>query len=487
MVVAIFGLALTNTWNAILLFTVYLSLEGMYKYTSNFSQFVYIVAPLLSATIFVAWGIRTRSEAERKEANQGKADLPAKNSLFQNQSGKDEIGLPKLAPLVFALIALSFLQAANPDSPGIVNSLNGAIVWYIGPLSFFFITYYTLRHRTEAMGFIYTMVVTGFIVSAYAVIQFYLGKAWVDSHVPGMQNMASMSYALIGGVGPAEEGAYRPASTAPIAGGYVVASSLSMLAALCVATIPRMAVWRRTAALLSTTVLAMALAVSSVRLVALSLLVAIPVLLSLSARRFEDTIRIYFMIFTLGALLTTSFVVADITANGKLSRRYGSVFTSNPLSSYGKNRGGSLSYVPRAIAIRPFGIGIRRGTRGSADMIRGKDVGILNDRETQWNSIHADLGVFGLLSLAAFFIGTLTYGLRICRTLPDRNLRSVAVLMYVIILFDVILSFGSPILQANYIFWSACGVLFALPRLAAEERKILMQSTVTSNLDSKVS
>ncbi|MBC8138346.1 MAG: hypothetical protein H8F28_20910, partial [Fibrella sp.] len=423
-VLAIFGLALVDTWNAIFLFFVYLSLEGMYKYTSNFHPVVYIMAPILSSTIFVAWRIRTRGELERKEA---KTKTPAKPSLFQRTSGSQEVGLPRIAPWVLALIALSFLQSANPDSPGFINSMNGAIVWYIGPMAFFFIAYFALEHRREAMGFIYTVLVTGFVVSAYAVVQFYLGKEWVDSHVPGMQNMAIFNYTV--GEGRAiEGGAYRPPSTAPITGGYVIVSCLAMLAALCIATMPRMVTWRRTLALLSVSVMAMALAVSGVRQVILNLCVVIPILLGLSVRRFEDTIRIYFMIFMLAALLTVSFITADIAAEGKLSRRYGSVFTGNPLENYANNRGNSLGYIPRAIAVRPFGIGIRRGTRGGAEgpgFIRGSDgVQVLNNRETQWNTIHADLGVFGLICLMGFFGTVLYQGARICRTLPDPNLRS---------------------------------------------------------------
>ncbi|MBC8138762.1 MAG: hypothetical protein H8F28_23015, partial [Fibrella sp.] len=266
-------------------------------------------------------------------------------------------------------------------------------------------------------------------------------------------------------------------------GGYVVVSCLAMLASLCIATMPRMVTWRRVLSFLSVSVMAMALAVSGVRQVVLNLCVVIPILLSLSVRRFEDSIRIYFMIFMLVALLTVSFVTADIAAEGKLSRRYGSVFSGNPVANYASNRGNSLTYIPKAIATRPFGIGIRRGIRGGADgtgMIYTTGLGIFNNRETQWNCIHADLGVFGLICLVGFFGGTLYQGIRICRTLPDPNLRSIAVMMYAVILFSFIASLGSPVLQANYVFWSAAGILFALPRIAVQERKLLTQSAGTN-------
>ncbi len=472
MFIAIFGYALVDSWRAIFLFIIYLSLEGMYKYTSNFSPAVYIIAPLLSIIIFIGWRIRSRGEAEQL---QSKTVTPVKPSLFQ--SGRDDsLALPKIAPWVFALIALSLLQTANPDSPGFINSLNGGVVWYIGPMSFFFVTFFALKHRKEAMGFVYTMLVTGVLVSGYAFLQFTLGEAWVDSHVPGMANMAKFSYGLDGGGGVYQEGAYRPASTAAIAGGYVVATCMAMLAALTVATMPQMVMWRRALALLATTVLVMGLAVSGVRQVVLNLCVGIPVLLALSVRRFEDAIRIYFMMFLIGGILGGSFMTADNAAEGKLSKRFGSVFTGNPLDNYAQNRGGSLEYMPKAIATRPLGIGIRRGTRGNAGGILGGDLLIFNNRETQWNAVQADLGIFGIICLAGYMITALVQGLHICRTLPDPNLRSIAILMYVVILFNVIASFGSTVLQSNYMFWMVSGILFALPRIAVSERKLLMES-----------
>jgi hypothetical protein len=88
----------------------------------------------------------------------------------------------------------------------------------------------------------------------------------------------------------------------------------------------------------------------------------------------------------------------------------------------------------------------------------------------------------GLVCLVAFFGVTLTQGYRICRTLPDPNLRSVSALMYVIILFNFISTFGTSILQANYIFWSACGLLFALPRIAIAERKVLADAVIADDM-----
>lgn len=477
-VLAIFGLALVDTWKAIFLFLVYLTLEGMYKYTSNFNQVVYVMAPLLSAAIFVGWRIRARNEAEQKEARD-KSNPDIKDSLFQTKQGINGVGLPKMASVVLALIALSLLQAANPASPNLIGALNGGFVWYIGPMSFFFITYYALGHRREVMGFVYTVLVSGFVVTAYAVVQFYLGEEWVNSHVPGMQYMANFSY-VVGEGTKAESGAFRPASTFSLAGGYTGVSCLAVLAALTVAVMPRMATWRRTLALLSVSVLTMGVLVSGVRSTLLILLVVIPTMLLASVRRFEDAIRIYLMTFLIGALLAASFVVANNAASGKLSKRFGTVLSGNPLNTYTKNRGTSLLLIPQSIAVRPFGVGIRRTTRGGAQRLTGANeegLDVLENRETQWNAIQVDLGVFGLISVAILFVGLLVQGAIICRKMADPNLRALGGLMYTIILFHVIASFGSAVLQSNYIFWCASGILFALPRIAAAEKKLLAKSS----------
>ncbi|MCC5612916.1 hypothetical protein LC612_41080 [Nostoc sp. CHAB 5834] len=472
MVIAIFGFALVNTWNAILLFLVYLALEGMYKYTSSFSPLVYIIAPLLSVSIFIAWRIRTRAEAEHKEKTEV-VGSPVNALPFRSTPRNNEIGLPKIAPLIFGLIALSFLQVANPEVPDLISAFNGAVVWYLGPISFFFIAYYSLSSRKEVIAFVYTLLVTGFVVSAYAVFQFNMGKPWVDAHVPGMSNMAAFDY-RVGSGDEMEVGSYRPPSTASIAGGYIVSSAMAMLTALCVGTMPRIAVWKRVPSLLSLSVLTMGIVVSGVRQTVLNLVVVIPVLLSFSVRRFEDAIRLYFMMFMVGSLLLVSFAVADIAGEGKFSKRYGSVLTGNPLESYASNRGGALIQTFEQITLRPFGIGIRRGTMGQQVQVRGQGLGRLNNRETQWNCIHLDLGVFAVFLLAGCFGVALYQGGVIVQRLQDPNLRYLAAVMYTIILFTFIASLGSPILQSNYVFWSACGILFAIPRVAATERKMLI-------------
>ena len=334
MVVAILCFSLVDTWSAVYLFIVYLALEGMYKYTSNFNPVVYAMTPLLASTIFVSWRLRTRHDEEQKQSAENSKESAKLTSPQQNVLTQD-IGLPKVAPWILALIVLGVIQAANPGAASPVNSLSGAMVWYILPMSFFFIAYYGLKHRKEAMGYLYVLLVAGFVVSAYAIVQFYLGKDWVYSHVPGMKNMIDVTVAISNGKS-LEEGSYRPASTFSFAGAYVGYCCVSIVSALAVAVMPRMATWRRVLALSSVAVTTMALSISNVRLAVMTMCVLIPTLLSLSVRRFEDTIRIYFMVFVLGSLMATSFVIADGAAKGKLSSRYLGVFTSNPLSSYKK-------------------------------------------------------------------------------------------------------------------------------------------------------
>jgi hypothetical protein len=260
MVLAVLGLALVDTWNAVLLFLVYLSLEGMYKYTSNFNAAVYIMAPIMSITIFVSWAIKSRGEAERKQAKE-KTDEAPKPQSFVSNAKEEGIRLPSVATWIFGLIALCFLQAINPNSPGFVNSMNGAIVWYLGPMSFFFVSYFTLKRRRDAMAFVYTLLIIGFVMSAYALVQFNLGREWTYSHVPGIRNLDALEYFSREG-SVIESGAFRPAATAAIAGGYVVFSSIALLSALTLSTLPKFGGWRRTLALLSITVMAMAILVS---------------------------------------------------------------------------------------------------------------------------------------------------------------------------------------------------------------------------------
>ena len=117
-----------------------------------------------------------------------------------------------------------------------------------------------------------------------------------------------------------------------------------------------------------------------------------------------------------------------------------------------------MSLLPKAIALRPFGIGVQRETGGRTQIITDRTLAALNDRETQFNAIHLDLGILGLISLIGVYLSVVIQGARICRTLIDPHLRTFAVLMYVIALFYIFSSFGGPAIQTGYIFWTTCGI-----------------------------
>ncbi len=483
--VVISAVALTDTWNAVMLFTVYLSLEGMYKYTSKFNQIVYIVAPLLATVIIIAWRLRVQNmlSASKKSAKVSPVPTTSKPSVLGDAPDEPAIPLPKMSMLVAALMSLSLLQCLNPETPSIVTALQGGLVWYTAPMAFFFVSYYNLTRRKHAMGLVYMTLVVGFVSAAYALFQFNMGRSWCYSHVIGMKESVNlMSYALVGGkVG--EEGAFRPVGTYAIAGGYVGVAATSLLAALCVGTMPRMLGARRVVALMSVIVTGMAIAVSSVRLSVLTLLAVTPVFLALSVRRLQDAARIYFMTFLIATLLVVSFAIADGLAHGKLTKRYKSTL-QNPFTSYQKQRGYHFDSLYKTITIRPLGIGISRTSlfAGAGNSNLTIDIHVLNnvsDRETQWNATQGDMGIFGLILNAALFVGILYFGYQICRTVKDANLRVVASLLYTYILSTIIYSFGGASLQSNYFFWICCGSILAVPRIESTERDMLERSATT--------
>jgi len=475
LVISILLVSATDAWAGLLLFLVYTSLEGMFKYTSLFSTAVYVIAPCLGIYIFVTWRLAIR-------AREAKAQAPAqqKISAFVSQKEDKGIPLPQLSYYVFALILLIFVQVFNPDAAGFVGALAGSIVWYLAPISLFFVAYYSVRNSKQLMAYLYFTVAISFVLCAYAMVQYFLGETWCYTHISGMESVNKLQWFNVSAANTVESGVFRPPSTTSIAGGYVGFGELGILAVILMSQMDKMPVVRRVMLLIAGFVMAVAVAMAGIRSIVLILIFMVPVTLFLAVRSFKDATRIYFFSFFVVAATLSVYGVANILSDGKIGRRLGlSVF--NPVKSYQKNRGYHFVTLAEAIAIRPMGIGIQRGVGNWKQAQRSglrKELLPFANRETQFNSLQADMGILGIGIFSAFLVAIMVTGYRYTRVIQHPRLRLITVYFLSVIVATFVACFGGSAIQGNTVFWVTCGLLLAVPRIYAAENKFVMTGEV---------
>ena len=450
LVISILLIAATDAWAGLLLFLVYLSLEGMFKYTTLFSTTVYAIAPCLGIYIFVTWRLATRARESKTVS-----EAPRKNDPLISQKGDQSIPLPPLAAYIFGFILLIFVQLFNPDAGGYVGAFAGSVVWYLAPISLLFVAYYSVRNSKQLTAFLYLTIGIGAVVSIYAMVQYFLGETWCYAHIVGLDSINRLAWFNVSSAtGVSESGTFRPPSTTSIAGGYVVLAQQGIIAAIVISQMDKMPINRRVLVLALGFIMAIAMAMAGVRSVILNLIFVVPITLLLTVRSFKDTIRIYFFSFFVVAVTLMVYGVANTLTDGKIGRRLGfSVF--NPFKSYQKSRGYHFTVLAEGIAARPMGIGIQRGIGNWQSAGRQgirSDLAALADRETQWNATQADMGILGILLVAGFFVAILVKGYHYSRTIKHPRLRLATIYLLSIVISTVVGSFGSPTLQSNSVF-----------------------------------
>ena len=447
----ILGKALTDLWGGILLYIAYLSMEGMFKYTTEFSNVVYAVAPILGLTLLVIWRLSTRQ---------------------QQQYSSTQHPMPPLSLPVLLTGCIFAISVANPEASDPVSAIASTLLWYLSPLSFFFIAYALTLRTTRIASLLYLVIALGTVVSIFAMFQYQMGETWCMAHITGLKSTQHLAWYNQEG-GKVISGAFRPISTSPSAGGYTGMSMYGILAAVCMILIPSQPLGRRVLVTVLMVIMGVALIIAGIRQVFLVLLVGLAVVLYLQVRTLSDTVRVYLTAVGMTLLLAGSFVVANNLTHGKLTARFGSIL-SDPINSYGKKRGNHFAYLLQGIMVRPLGIGPQRL---AASFQQGEYVSNLppetlplRDRETQWNALQADLGIVGVVVVAWFMLALLHRGWKICRSIQDPHLKSNAIFTYSIVVSTVVFTFGSPSLQQNVLFWMSSGILLALPRVAARNR-----------------
>jgi hypothetical protein len=439
--------AMTNIHTAIAWYLAYAAVEGMYKVMTDFSQAIYVIKPLLAVIILVGWALNNHRRGVR----------------------------PKALPLVIIIIlflAWGMCETLNPLGSGLVPSIVTWLIWYTVPLSFFVVGYNTLTTTKQVVKLLYVLLAVSTVVSAFAFVEYMMGRAWTLVHVPGYHNLSLAMW-----IGADSSGhkviSFRPASTTSSEGFGTLWSNIGTVTALGLTLLPKVSLPRKIVLFLCVLVNIGGLIVSGVRLyVGISILevVLLFILTSVSPRLLMRNLLLTAIVL---GLAFAGFTASQDISNGAIASRYAATF-ANPYQKFSQERDGGFVgqalWVTDFLAQHPLGIGYQRGMSGDGGK-HDRDSGrIIVNRETQYAATSDDMGIPGLCLLLIIIGAMLTRGASVFRRLRLPQFKILGVILFISLIGYTLGYSGGQmfILMGDYI-WLYTAFLFALPALERQE------------------
>ena len=440
LVLATLYFASKNTSLAIGIFTAYSAMEGMYKYLSYFSKAVYVVKPLLILAIAAIWAFRVRHKHLRTST-------------------------PPLGWAAGLLIAWGFVTIFNPTGSSIFSSVATYVVWYLTPALLFFLAYNEARSVEKLAVLAYILVAICAVVSILACVQYAMGQAWTDSHLPGYENVNQGEWWITNEKGSVLSTQWRPASTAAMGGGGGLWSQRGIAVAVAMLLAGRLSTrmkWAMAACLLINIV---GTIVSGCRLYLIVALIEVILLVVILPRSMKEWSRNVGAFLLFAILATAGTLIANNITGGTIVDRY-SATLADPVGKYTHDRG-SLTWradmMLQVLHGYPFGIGYQRGLDGGRQSDQSGPIGI--NRDDEFNCLAGDMGIPGLIILCCLTIGMIAVSWRSFASAKELPLRALAGIGYALTIGNLIQFLGGPVLQGNDQFWITAGLLFATPMI----------------------
>lgn len=448
-VIAILALSGRQTVAAISLYFGYLAMEGMYKYLSGFSPAIYVIGPLLLVGILVGWRLTLHLLGDLRPT-----------------------AVP-LAALFAAFAGWGLVQILNPHGTGPLGGLATLFLFYVGPIMLYFVGYNVTKSSNQVLQFCYVLIGVCTIVSAFAVLQFIMGRPWTDAHLPGYSSITQGDWFAVDSNGTGGVGSFRPASTTSIGGGGAVWSQLGMVLSIGLMFSPRIAFRQKVCLAVCLFVNVIGLLVCGVRLLLLTGVFDIFLFVIILARNPRDLGRSVGLLLLAGIVATLGFLGAQALSGGILSQRYADTL-KNPFAKYQHDRGDNLQVFKDNILSYPLGTGYQQamgrtdlGAAGSSS-----DPALRNrNGETEFGAIGDDMGVPGIVLLFSCMIGVFGQGWRAFRRLQDQHLRVLAAMLISSLAGYFVCCFGGPAMQEANFFWLAGAFLAVLPAIEKREAK----------------
>jgi hypothetical protein len=458
LVIAVLAFALRSPTLGICIYFGYSAIEGMYKYLSHFSQVVYAIKPVLAVMLLLIW-------------------------LITLHFSKSRFRFPPLSLLIVLLAGWGFVMIFSPTGAGVASSLITLAVWYLVPIVFYIIASNAFKSAQQIETLCYVLVAVCTVVSVFAIIQYTMGQVWTDSHLPGYSEITQHNWWTLNDKGQVDQKTWSPASCTTFCGAAAIWAHIGAIVSMGLMLSPKTPQRYKIPLAACLLLNSLGLLIIGVRLWVVVLILETILLLVMTARTREQLKRNISYLFVLGAMAGISFVIAQSVSGGMISGRYGSTL-ADPAAKFQHDRGGNMSYLPGFLLKNPLGVGYQRGLNGGTADDSSSDMSAIN-RETQFNSAAADLGTPGLLLIILLLMGVLYQGWRAFRYLNDPQLRVLGATLFVLIVGNIVASFGTPTLQGDDYFWTVAGALVALPVIQKSQRIPEQASRQKSNYENR--
>lgn len=436
-----FYAACYGRWIAALsVYFTYTALEGMFKYTTDFSTVVYALKPLLIVLMASIWWLGARSNGRR-------------------------LHYPPLTPWLVAWVCVGVAQSFHPMGGGPVQSLATMFLWYVGPTFFLLLAYNEIRTFNQARQLLLVIMAIGTVVSLFAIVQFVMGQTWVLAHLPGYAN-TNQNTGTWSAVGADNSivSSFRPASTTAYAG---IAAAWSFIAIMMSAVWLLMSKGQLRIQMLSIAFLLLnvvGVLVIGVRLYVVLSIACLFLLMILIADSPRTLARSLAVLTVFSVIAWIGYTVSETVSGGILQARYGETL-SDPVGTFQEDRGGNLLFLPKFLPHYPLGIGFwRLNTQSQEDIIAASPDFMFN-RETQFNAIGVDLGLPGLIVIGVMLFKITLDGWQIrlkSRNTPNQLLSS---LLFVFIVAYLVACLATPALQSADFFWLLAALIATFPAL----------------------
>ncbi len=376
---------------------------------------------------------------------------------------RQRIGLPPLAGWVVAFVAFVAIEAANPDTHGVLKILGGyrqQLEW----VPFFFFGYLAVRSKERLRKL---FVLLGVIALANGVVGAYQSQLspaqlarWgpgYNERIVGGDGLGGRTYAVegVGRVRPPALG-----SDSGFGGSVGVLALPGLLALLAVGRVRRR--WPIVLCCLGALLGIATSASRSSLIVAVVGLLAFG-LLSLSAGRRARRPRV-----ALGAVVVLAVPVGVVLAasegNGVFARYEGLVGAS-ARGSGTESKEHDVAQIPRYLAAAPFGVGL--GTYGSASGFGGRQKVTIEGQgvsgESAYNLLALEVGLPGLALWVGLSLSVIALAVRGLRRVRDVELRVYLAAVTATFIALTVEGFSGPTLAVTtgaYLWFAAGAVAY---------------------------
>jgi hypothetical protein len=375
---------------------------------------------------------------------------------------REKVRLPPLSGWVIAFVVLTLIEAANPNTLGILKVVGG-FRQHLEWIPFFFVGYFLMRSKSRFRKLFILLGVIALANGVVSTIQTQLTPEQLSAWGPGYEERITGTGDVSGRVYADNEGTERvrpPALGSDLGfGGFVGVLALPGLLAL----LGVRRLQRQPFVVLLCLGSMLAVATSLQRQAVLGAVIAAVALAVLSAsagRRATNVLAGLLVVAALGFALSSA--LAPSAGKGVFSR-YESITPDKAATTSVGYREATLAQIPAVIEKYPLGAGL--AVAGAGKSFGGTSTPTVDGRaasaESQYNYVALELGLPGLIFWVALSITMIGLAVRGLRRIGDVELRLYLAGVFAAVIAFTIMGFVGPTmsnLPFGPYFWFALGI-----------------------------